>query len=158
MRTSKNALFAAFLFCAILFAHAGNAQRRVITNDDIPPAPTAPVQPVQAAQSPAQTSGEPDATEASVDTPAADAKAAAHEEINRLTALQSAMRDASDIFFDKIREGTAAQPVINKWNQVRDNLTLAIDELDVFIAEARRSLPLDVPPATPPASPAQIQR
>jgi hypothetical protein len=140
------------------------AQRRVFTNEDVqsppPPAAAAP-QAAPAPQSPQSNSGDQSTPAAAVtgvsptEAPPADEnaarRAAAEKLIQRMMEIQTAIREAGDLFFDKIREGGASEPTINKWSQVRDNLVLASDELNIFINEARRNLP---PPAAPASAPA----
>ena len=154
-RTGK-VLFALF-FALLATRQDAFAQRRVITNEDLPTAP--PAAPVAPAAAPAQPAGQSPAAApagaAGQSAQPADENAAkraeAEKAIQRMEEIRLSIRDAVDIFFDKLREGTASDPTINKWNQVRDNLVLASDELGQFINEARRNLP---PPAAPPASPA----
>jgi hypothetical protein len=150
-------VFMVLFLIALGCSHSAFAQRRVFTNEDIqsapPPAPPARPSNVPSSQAAPGTSGTPGTVENAAQPAGENAarRAAAEQLIKRMEEIQIAMRDASDIFFDKIREGTATQPTINKWNQVRDNLVLASDELGVFINEARRNLP---PPAAPASAPA----
>lgn len=149
------------LFFVLTASQAAFAQRRVFTNEDIQSAPP-PVPAAAPAQPSAPPAGQaaPAASAAPTTAAAGDAaqpanenaakRAAAEKLIQRMVEIQIAVREAGDIFYDKVREGAAPQPTINKWNQVRDNLVLASDELGLFINEARRSLP----PASTPASPA----
>ena len=152
-------VFMLLVLILVAASQSAPAQRRVFTNEDIqstPPAP--PAQPATSApaQPATQAPGQPARTAAAADARPVDEntarRAEAEKAIQRLEEIQIAIREAGDVFFDKIREGTADQPTINKWNQVRGNLVLASDELGRFISEARRNLPPLAAPAGAPAA------
>ena len=151
------------LFVLLAAGQSALAQRRAFTNEDIQttpsPAPAAP------AAAPSQPAAQPAGQASPAAAPAAAAgeaaqpvdenaakRAEAEKLIQRMMEIQTAIREAGDVFFEKTRERTAPLPTINKWNQVRDNLVLASDELGLFINEARRNLPPPPAPASPAAT------
>ena len=162
MSLSRN-VFIPLLFVLLATSQHALAQRRVFTNEDIqpaaPPMPTpAPAQPsaapgAQPAGSTVSPAPAPAGNAAAPQDENAARRAEAEKMIQRMEEIRTAMREAGDIFFDKIREGKATQPTVNKWNQVRDNLVMASDELALFINEARRNLP---PPAVPVSPAAKV--
>lgn len=158
MKFSTN-LCLAVLAGALACGQSAFAQRRVFTNEDVPAA-TAP--PPSAPAAPPAATAQPDSRESAAkpaEPPATatdnDKVAAAQNEVRRLMAIRDALSAASDVLFDKSREGNVEPARLANWNVMRSAITDAINEFSMFIEQASRSLPLNTPPPSGAAAPAQ---
>ena len=130
---------AAALFAAILLASSANAQRRVLTNEDVatapPPAPAAAT-----AEAPAPTVAPESSSPALPSTPLAD--------LNRVKAIQKTLMELYDLFAVKAAEASDAE-LQKRWTDMNQSMGEVIRANQRTIDELQERLGIQPQPPEP---------
>ena len=145
--------FAMLCFLAAPALAAQRGQRRVLSNEDVaqPEPPPAPAEQPPASSGVDQPATPPEATaEEKPPTPQGSAK--------QLAAMLDAIGQVAEFLGDKIREGTADEATLARWNAMRDSLANVFAEFREFVtqaqtAAARAPAASSQPPSAPAAPP-----